>query len=485
MYPVTNEYGYRLHLTLKPDASLKFVSRVAPPDKKRGDSVRLAPVAAAFEPSPRAAGGGTLAVSANFTAAQKPPKKKSGYGHLPAQSSKFTSRAKDSVRQGAAAIERHWGIAKCFFATLSLPGGSDLAMLTFSLWSSWLMDLLNKFLARHCRMPDGNCYRVSVWEMQKRGALHLHLLIVSMDDSFIDKLNKYYISLLEKLSDITGVDMFERRNGSSWRGRTDSLVKAGRKAGRLVEGFVPVSKLMCDVKPVTKSVSAYLSKYLSKGSSRVGQAPARWWSMSNCVRRLVALYTIQFPLGRTNSDAAGVIDEFVQGVFETCHSYAASLRNIGRENEFRTGFVAWDSYDKLRDIGYAVQQTILGHLAQVGHLRGASELRFECAIQPVRAGAEKRRIDSDFYAELALDRVMNGRFAEQMRSARAGVCRDYAKRFELRQVRKQLDDIKVNVIVNQKVNTIVNDKKIASVIQLWNSDEYKDRLKAAREKNAV
>lgn len=447
MYTVATKYGYASHLTLSPDSELRFVCRPAPPDRKRGASdARLKLVSTATAAPTCEAGGSALAVDANFTATKKDTVKRSGYGEKSSQPVAFTARARRSVRWGAAAIEREFGKENCYFVTFSLPGGSELAMTTFALWSSWLLDLLNKKLARLCVWVDGKCYRLSTWELQKRGALHLHLLVVAVDDSFIPNLQSYYVSLLEKLSDSTGVDMFQRANGSSWRDRVETLVKIGRKKGRWVNGTCRVVDLMCDAKRVQKSVTSYLSKYMSKGGSVSGQTPARWWSMSKGVRNLIAKYTIRLPLSRTNAEGATAIDEFVRDAFESCNISAECLRNRGLSTEFRTGYIAWDEYGKLKELLYAIGETVTGYLQSLGHVDDVLRIRRqlgECLLeqlQSVSDDMEQRRESEALMAAYYATTTSIGRQIQQSNLYQLGIHVDYLARRELKQMRRQLEE---------------------------------------------
>jgi hypothetical protein len=113
------------------------------------------------------------------------------------------------------------------------------------------------------------------WELQKRGALHLHYAVHCPDEAasqyILDGFKEEWMRLLDAVSAETGVDLYYNANrGFSHKDNKD-VVQA--KAER-----------------VTKGVGNYLGKYLSKstsGGSRNGIfAPCRWWGVSRPLRAL-------------------------------------------------------------------------------------------------------------------------------------------------------------------------------------------------------
>lgn len=165
------------------------------------------------------------------------------------------------------------------FITLTCPGSSKEAIEGFSAWTGYILKSLNDWLSMKQRRSSGDkdFFRLHVWELQKRGAEHVHyvcLLSSSVVSVVRQEIREWYSSLLNRVSRLSGVDIFERGDGGgSWRNRPDVL--------------------QLKVEKVKRSVSAYLSKYLGKalGQSRQGftarltPRPARLWGASRCLKR--------------------------------------------------------------------------------------------------------------------------------------------------------------------------------------------------------
>ena len=200
-------------------------------------------------------------------------KLQSGFGHPPAIS-KFTLLAKRTVEDAAAILEELCGL-DCLFVTLTLPGQRKETKTVLSNWSAWLVAQLKSWL--HRKAPSA--LSVGVWERQKGGALHLHLVVGSKDVAertlIKSGLIDCWLRLLQSLTVRTGINLFLNGKGVDYSERHDLL------------------KNQCE--PVKKSVAKYLSKYCSKASSKnFGGAtkgtslglyyPTRWWFIDKRLR---------------------------------------------------------------------------------------------------------------------------------------------------------------------------------------------------------
>jgi hypothetical protein len=113
------------------------------------------------------------------------------------------------------------------------------------------------------------------WELQKRGALHLHYAVHCPDKAaaaaILVGFKAQWVRLLRVVSERAGVDLFLNTvSGQNWLEMPEAIqAKAER---------------------VEKSVGAYLGKYLSKsskGTNAIGQfAPCRWYGVSRPLREL-------------------------------------------------------------------------------------------------------------------------------------------------------------------------------------------------------
>jgi hypothetical protein len=205
---------------------------------------------------------------------------------LPAQLSRYGG---STVKEGCAILERDYGKAVAF-VTLTLPGGTDLAMSTLAKQSKGILDAFmqrvrmffiecrevgydnylrsNKLLDKHILVRPPEIDYVGVWEPQKRGALHIHLAIGILDKKeyagIKANIKRWWTQVLETYSKKTGIDLFEKKDGGTHR-------------------FAPqVTRTEC--KRVEKSVGRYMSKYMSKQSNvdRPGSVyrPSSWWFIS-------------------------------------------------------------------------------------------------------------------------------------------------------------------------------------------------------------
>jgi hypothetical protein len=175
------------------------------------------------------------------------------------------------------------------FVTLTCPGSSRSAVETFSAWTGYLQHSLFGWIARKEELLGNSkqVHRLHVWELQKRGAEHLHcVLLVSRQvfNSVQKEIRSWYSNLLERVCLRSGVDIFARSDGKgTWRGNSDVL--------------------QLKVEEVTRSVSAYLSKYLVKGFAQGARGfttnstprPSRLWGASRCLKVALRLaLTCQF-----------------------------------------------------------------------------------------------------------------------------------------------------------------------------------------------
>jgi len=350
-------------LTLRPGGEIFYKFRVLPESNSQGAAVSRV-VKSAYERKDLAglplsdAVAALLGSNAKFHPPLNSPsmKDKNGFGIMGQRCPKFTKHAKNTIRWGASAIEFAFGLNRCVFLTGTLPGSTLDSQLVFAANSSWFIDRINKWLLKHFSI-NGEVFRLSVWELQKRGALHLHAVVAvpaGATQSLIDSFQAYWIHLLESLSDSTGTDLFARAAGGSHRGNYLERVKKNGKRGALKD-------VMCYGAVVTKSVSGYLSKYLSKsaGDYKYGVQPsfypARWWSVSRAVKTLIASQTVSISIPRFSEYEKNDVLDLVVKHFslqekwgETHASLPVFAEDSTRDNplfegfkEIHIGYVCW------------------------------------------------------------------------------------------------------------------------------------------------
>jgi hypothetical protein len=196
----------------------------------------------------------------------------SGHGELAIRTTKFGNEAKRQIQRAARALD---GIVETpqdiLFLTGTLPGSGQEQFLAIAQWSSWIVHRLKAWVAKSVvGKMDFYC-----WELQKRGALHLHYAVHCPDESgsqyIMENFKKEWLRLLDSVSESTGVDLY-----------LNAVRGFSHKANKEV--------VQAKAERVTKGVGNYLGKYLSKstqGTSRRGVfAPCRWWGVSRPLREL-------------------------------------------------------------------------------------------------------------------------------------------------------------------------------------------------------
>lgn len=192
-----------------------------------------------------------------------PGRVKAGHGRL-AEKTVFTSRAKRTLREFGTVVDEIYN-RKGVFLTLTLPATSDDAYRTMAEYSAYIVERVTQWL----RDKMGDVLYAWVWEWQKRGALHLHLVAGCANDTVRGAvvLNwwRFCHDLLSQVSARSGVDLFENRETRINHKNSDNC--------------------QFDAQEITKSAARYLAKYLGKRSSKMPgvswYCPARWWRCSN------------------------------------------------------------------------------------------------------------------------------------------------------------------------------------------------------------
>lgn len=196
----------------------------------------------------------------------------SGHGFLPVRVTKFGNEAKRTIQRCARALD---GVVEnpgdILFLTGTLPGSGQEQFMAMAQWSSWIVHRLKAWIAKY--VPGK--YDFYCWELQKRGALHLHYAVHCPDEELSERIlaafKAQWIRLLDHVSERSGVDLYRNDVRGFSHASNKNVVQA--KAERVVKG-----------------VGNYLGKYLSKstqgGSDKGVFAPCRWWGVSRPLREL-------------------------------------------------------------------------------------------------------------------------------------------------------------------------------------------------------
>lgn len=209
----------------------------------------------------------SLDIRNEFQRASLKSKNKGGWGFSPKVTA-FGKNARHRLLEAGAIMTQLHG-KKVAIVTCTIPGNTNEAFRTVSRYSGWIMNRLSQIVRR----AEGDPAWFYVWELQKRGALHIHFAIGSSSLrqalSLAQEIECKWFDLLLELQDKCGVDVFKRSEWWSWR----NLPQEWRS----------------DVQVISKSVAAYFSKYASKQHSKSTATnkqycPARWWGSSSTIK---------------------------------------------------------------------------------------------------------------------------------------------------------------------------------------------------------
>lgn len=196
----------------------------------------------------------------------------SGHGELPVRVTKFRNEAKRSIQRCARALD---GVVDTpndiLFLTGTLPGTGADQYLAMAQWSSYIVHGLKNWIGNYVPGKlDFYC-----WELQKRGALHLHYAVHCPDEEnsafILENFKAQWLRLLDTVSERSGVDLYLNQvRGFSHK---DAKEAVQAKAERVIKG-----------------VGNYLGKYLSKSSQGTNPwgtfCPCRWWGVSRPLRNI-------------------------------------------------------------------------------------------------------------------------------------------------------------------------------------------------------
>jgi hypothetical protein len=188
----------------------------------------------------------------------------------------FSRKAAETVRRIGTAAEildtdrRNW-----VFCTLTWPTGSREGMAVLARNTPWII----QFVKNHFRSkPYAQSEYFYVWERQRRGTLHLHWIQHVRAGSSERRIDSDFRAAAYRASTIlssrSGINLL-LGEGRDWSEKPEVLRNSAER--------------------VRRSISRYLSKYLSKGSrsesahwAKLGSpSPRRWWGASVSLKEKV------------------------------------------------------------------------------------------------------------------------------------------------------------------------------------------------------
>ena len=195
--------------------------------------------------------------------------KRKGYGEAVRPTS-FTRAARHKLLEGGQLFDTLYSDThQGYFVTFTLPGSTEQAYDAISRWSGYLANRVLQVVRRGVK----GAIWFFVWELQRRGALHLHLFLAlprSQSPVHIERrLRDVWYRALQSIGTQDSVDMFLHSEG---------------------DRCTASQYWQYDFQSVKKSPAAYISKYVGKGANVPGQGsgvvgengvyfPHRWWGM--------------------------------------------------------------------------------------------------------------------------------------------------------------------------------------------------------------
>lgn len=193
---------------------------------------------------------------------------------------RFGNNARRSLMRAGGALDRVVkDKSEIIFLTGTLPGSTPEAYQAIADYAHIIVDRLKSWLSKRALYR----YEFYVWELQKRGALHLHYAVHIGDkeigDRIINGFKEEWCNLLDMVGKLANVNLYRRGFG-------DRRVHVRQS----VQAYA---------QRVHTGVAAYLSKYCSKEAGRIHlhapkYFPRRWWGQSRPLKKLVDSLTKTF-----------------------------------------------------------------------------------------------------------------------------------------------------------------------------------------------
>lgn len=236
-----------------------------------------------------------------------------GFGRLGQRTEFGTNARRTILRAGGVFDVESIPCGECVFLTGTLPGGTPAAMMALAEHSSEVVYRLKNWLLNYVK----GGLSLYVWELQKRGALHLHYCIhvpnEVMRNRILAGFRRWWCDAIAAISDKSGVDLFEWENQKgTWR-NSPQVVQA-------------------DAQICEKSIAGYISKYASKGPKVGGSAdvtgevypwPARWWGVSRPLLELLKKHTKALVIDNVAFSKMAEVEEALYEIYssemETSH----------------------------------------------------------------------------------------------------------------------------------------------------------------------
>lgn len=200
-------------------------------------------------------------------------KLKAGWGRL-AKPTQYTKNAERTVRESAGVFDA-LPSGRIFLITLTIAGSTHDARIATYCYAGYATSRFNRMIRNSIKCKPDQLFYVCVWETQDRGFLHPHLMVYSINKLELEELEESirqeWRQILLSISEQSGVDVFAREDGGTWRD--------------------DISKPRIEVKEADDIAAScyYLAKPRSKTPWMLDDgtqlAPPTWWCISGPLRR--------------------------------------------------------------------------------------------------------------------------------------------------------------------------------------------------------
>lgn len=224
----------------------------------------------------------------------------------------FGSDAKNTILRMGGALDTICDSPSHYvFLTGTLPASTHAAYRAMAVHAGFMVKTLNDWVSRTIKSE----YWFYVWELQTRGALHLHYCAyvpnATLRANLIADFPKKWAAIIDSVGERESIDMWERFDGTT-HARNKSVLQAYAQE-------------------VRSSVAAYMAKYCSKGTgmddipAQCQYYPKRWWGASRSLTNLTRRLTQEVLVAHTNyRDARTELDQHRERVkhdTDIRHSY--------------------------------------------------------------------------------------------------------------------------------------------------------------------
>lgn len=260
------------------------------------------------------------------------------------------------LRTGAVMSRLYPNAGQTYEVTLTIPGSTTSALKCVAAHTPWLTNRLMQVIRDMERKTGVTLSWFYVWEWQKRGALHMHMALGSSDGQLAkraaDEIEYRWFELLLELREMTGIDVFARSYGGTWRDQP--------------------SEWQSHIAPIAKNLAAYFAKYASKdkdtreaerNGTPVRFYPRTWWGRSRDLSAAVREQTIKVCLGYLTEDEAATwyqrLDEILSNynhIREYCYGFSverklkdSSKKRCYAEGERRIRYYEDDVFERVKE----------------------------------------------------------------------------------------------------------------------------------------